>query len=144
MNDCLNCGAALHGSFCSACGQRAVPPDPSVSELAGDAWQELSGYDGRIASTVRGLFRPGHLTREYVAGRRKRYLSPVRLYLIVSVMYFLVAAAAPANFSNKRDEFEMPGGVTIGFTRTSKGMDLSAEERKEMLASAERAPALLK
>ena len=35
----LNCGAALHGSFCSACGQRSVPPDPSVAEVAGDAWQ---------------------------------------------------------------------------------------------------------
>ena len=49
VTDCLNCGAALHGSFCSACGQRSVPPDPTVDEVAGDAWQELSGYDGRIA-----------------------------------------------------------------------------------------------
>jgi hypothetical protein len=99
VTDCLNCGAALHGQFCAACGQRAVPPDPSVAELAGDAWREQSGYDGRIAATVRGLLRPGYLTREYLAGRRKRYLSPVRLYLIVSVMYFVVAASTPASMS---------------------------------------------
>ena len=45
---CLNCNAPLHGPFCGACGQRAVPPDPTVRELAGDAWNELTGYDGRI------------------------------------------------------------------------------------------------
>ena len=144
MDACLNCGSPLHGSFCSACGQRAVPQNPTVSELAGDAWQELSGYDGRIAATIRGVFRPGYLTREYVAGRRARYLSPIRLYLIVSVMYFVVAAAAPANVSTRSGEVQMPGGVKIGFTRTSQGMDLSDEDRKEMLASAERAPALIR
>jgi len=144
MNDCLNCGAALHGSFCSSCGQRAVPPNPTVSELAGDAWHELSGYDGRIAATVRGLVRPGFLTREYIAGRRARYLSPVRLYLIVSVLYFVVAAAAPANFSSRSSQLDMPGGVKIGFTRTSNGMALTDEERAKLLASAERAPGLLR
>src|SRR5262245_46317289 len=96
MTDCLNCGEPLRGSFCSACGQRVVPPDPSVAELAGDAWEELSGYDGRIAATFRGLLHPGFLTREYVAGRRARYLSPLRLYLSVSVLYFLIAASTPA------------------------------------------------
>ena len=143
MGACLNCGSPLQGSFCSACGQRAVPQNPTVSELAGDAWQELSGYDGRIAATVRGLFRPGYLTREYVAGRRARYLSPIRLYLIVSVMYFVVAAAAP-NLPTRSGEIDMPGGVRIGGTRTSNGPDLSAEDRKAMLASAERAPALIR
>ncbi|HET7218825.1 MAG TPA: DUF3667 domain-containing protein [Vicinamibacterales bacterium] len=142
MSDCLNCGAGLHGPFCSACGQRSVPPDPNIAELAGDAWQELSGYDGRIAATVRGLVRPGFLTREYLAGRRARYLSPVRLYLIVSVMYFLAAAAAPASARN--GQLATPGGVRIGVTGTREGLKLSAEERAEILASAEKAPAVLR
>ena len=81
--------------FCGACGQRSVPANPTVSELAGDAWQELSGYDGRIAATFRGLLHPGRLTLEYLQGRRARYLPPIRLYLIASVTYFLLAAAAP-------------------------------------------------
>jgi hypothetical protein len=99
---CLNCGRALHGAFCATCGQRSVPSDPTLSELAGDAWHELSGYDGRIASTFRSLFRPGKLTLEYLQGRRARYLPPVRLYLIVSVIYFLVAAAAPESAGGLR------------------------------------------
>jgi hypothetical protein len=142
--DCLNCGAALHGSFCSACGQRSVPPDPSVAEVAGDAWHELSGYDGRIAATIRGLLRPGYLTREYVAGRRARYLSPVRLYLIVSVIYFVVASSTPPSMSTRSGKVEAPGGLQIGVTGSANGAELSAEERAQLLASADKAPAVFR
>jgi hypothetical protein len=111
---CLNCGAPLHGAFCAACGQRAVPPNPTVRELAGDAWHELSGYDGRIMSTIRGLLRPGFLTREYLDGRRAHYLPPVRVYLIVSLVYFLVAAAAPElGKGGLRISVDEPGAVPM-------------------------------
>jgi hypothetical protein len=110
MTDCLNCGAPLSGTFCAACGQRVVPADPTVAEFAGDAWQELSGYDGRIASTCKALMHPGQLTRDYLSGRRARYLSPVRLYLTASVIYFLVAAAAPTpTLSQSPTEVRGPG-----------------------------------
>lgn len=115
---CLNCGTTLHGAFCAACGQRSVPADPSVSDLARDAWQELSGYDGRIASTFRALLIPGRLTIEYLRGRRARYLSPVRLYLIVSVIYFLAAALAPG----------APGGLQVRFTEAGEVVTPRARE----------------
>jgi Protein of unknown function (DUF3667) len=93
---CLNCDTPLSGPFCSSCGQRDIPPYPSTRELAIDAFWELSGWDGRFASTVRALVRqPGLLTREFLEGRRARYISPLRLYLLASLAYFLVAAAAP-------------------------------------------------
>jgi len=116
---CRNCGATLDGAFCAACGQRSVPINPTVSELAGDAWNELSGYDGRIAATFRNLLRPGQLTVDYLQGRRSRYLSPVRLYLIASLVYFLVAAAVP----------EGVGGLRIGMWNDRGEAQLSAEER---------------
>ena len=90
---CLNCGVPLAGPFCSACGQRNIPPYPSLRELVVDAFWELSGWDGRFAATVRELFRhPGMLTREFLEGRRARYISPLRLYLMASLVYFLSAA----------------------------------------------------
>jgi len=93
---CLNCGTPLVGPFCSACGQRDVPPYPSVRELAVDAFWELSGWDGRFATTVRALLRhPGKLTREFLEGRRARYISPLRLYLMSRLVFFIAAAAAP-------------------------------------------------
>jgi hypothetical protein len=93
---CLNCDAPLRGAFCSRCGQRALPPHPTTKELAGDAYSELVGWDGKVAKTIRLLLRhPGELTRRLLNGQRSRYISPVRLYLICSLLYFLVVAAAP-------------------------------------------------
>ena len=51
---CLNCGATLNGPFCAACGQRVVPPHPTAKELVGDAYDELVGWDGKFARTIRG------------------------------------------------------------------------------------------
>jgi hypothetical protein len=93
---CRNCAQPLNGPFCSHCGQRVVPPHPSMRELAGDAYDELVGWDGKFARTLKLLIvRPGALTRDAIEGRRARYISPVRLYLMCSVLYFLVAAFAP-------------------------------------------------
>src|SRR5688500_16467657 len=93
---CLNCGASLGGPFCGQCGQRAVAAYPTIRELVGDAWHEVSGWDGRFARSFRILLRhPGALTVAALEGRRARYVSPVRLYLVASVTYFLLAAVSP-------------------------------------------------
>lgn len=133
---CLNCGAEFHGPFCAACGQRFVPANPTVTELTADAWHELSGYDGRIASTLRGLLHPGKLTKDYLRGQRARYLPPVRAYLIVSVLYFVVAASAP-NMGTRSAEITGPDGVRIDLI---EGGALSAADRAAILAEMETAP----
>jgi hypothetical protein len=151
MNDvreaerCLNCDAPLHGSFCSGCGQRAVPPNPTVRELAGEAWHELTGYDGRIMATIRGLVRPGFLTQEYVNGRRAHYLPPVRVYLIVSVIYFVIAAAAP-NLDRERELVEVAdsGGIRVSMAGSVGNLEMTEDERRELLAQAERSPWYIK
>jgi hypothetical protein len=135
---CLNCDAALSGPFCSSCGQRVVPPNPTVAELTHDAWQELSGYDGRILATVRGLLRPGHLTQEYVAGRRARYLPPLRVYLTVSVLYFVLAAAAPVTIGGAPVR---AGGLRIDVPDASA---MSEEDRAQLQAALADAPGILR
>jgi 16S rRNA U516 pseudouridylate synthase RsuA-like enzyme len=96
MPTCLNCGATLAGRFCADCGQRDVPPRPTVRELAGDAYGELVGWDGRLARTLALLLRsPGTLIREILDGRRSAYISPVRLYLACSLLYFLGGVGGP-------------------------------------------------
>jgi hypothetical protein len=138
---CLNCSAPLHGAFCGACGQRAVPPDPTVRELAGDAWNELTGYDGRFMATLRGVMRPGFLTREYLNGRRRNYLPPVRVYLVVSVLYFVIAASAPDIDSDRQAaNVAGPGNMRIGITRTNSGGLLSDADRQELLKEHDTAP----
>ena len=139
---CLNCGETLGGAFCAACGQRSVPANPTVTELAGDAWHELSGYDGRIANTFRGLLHPGRLTIEYLQGRRATYLPPVRLYLIASVLYFVIAAAAPES-ARRPGQVLGPGGLQIGLTDTD-GRPLSPEDREAMRQDVESAPRIVR
>ena len=57
------------------------------------ATEDLTHADSRLWRTLAALlFKPGHLTREFLAGRRARYLPPVRLYLVLSVLFFLSRA----------------------------------------------------
>ena len=87
---CLNCGAALSGRFCSSCGQNVPRPDPTLSEFIHDTTEELAHWDGKIPTTLTALFlKPGRLTRDFLQGRRARWLPPLRLYLICSIAYFV-------------------------------------------------------
>lgn len=95
VTTCRNCEAPMHGAWCAQCGQHAVHEDPSFHDLVHDASHEFLHVDGKIVETLRLLFaRPGELTAEHWRGRRIRYVAPIRLYLTLSVLYFLVAALA--------------------------------------------------
>ena len=88
---CANCHAALDGEYCAACGQRHEPHVHTVAHFAGEAFESISHADSRLWRTLWYLLaRPGFLTREFFAGRRVRYLPPFRLYLVISVVFFLV------------------------------------------------------
>ena len=88
---CANCHAALAGEYCGVCGQRHEPHVHTVAHFAGEAFESVSHADSRLWRTLWYLLaRPGFLTREFFAGRRVRYLPPFRLYLVISVLFFLV------------------------------------------------------
>jgi hypothetical protein len=94
---CLNCGTPVTRQYCAECGQRAVDPDPTLRELLHEVAGELLHWDGKLWETLRLLVRhPGVLTVEYLAGRRARYVSPLKLYLTASVVYFFVSAIGPS------------------------------------------------
>lgn len=87
--ECGNCGATLMGPYCFDCGQHRHESARSVSALFEDAWHVATHVDGRFWQTLYILlFKPGKLTKEYFAERRARYLPPVRLYLVLSVLFF--------------------------------------------------------
>ena len=138
---CLNCGEPLRGPFCSGCGQRAIPAYPTLRELVGDAWQELSGYDGRVLRTFRYLMRrPGALTVEVLEGHRARYVSPVRVYLVASLIYFLVAAASPSLIKPSAPR-RSSSNVNIDLADPEAALGkLTPEQRAELLKNVESAP----
>ena len=90
---CLNCSALLTGQYCANCGQRARGRLISIWELVRDAIGDLFELDSRLWRTLIPLMvRPGQLTREYLMGRRARFMPPFRTYLVLSLAFFLVAS----------------------------------------------------
>jgi hypothetical protein len=90
---CDNCGAGITARYCGNCGQRVEPPVHSLGHFLAVVVEDVTHADSRLWGTLRALiFSPGYLTHEFLAGRRARYLPPVRLYLVLSVMFFLVSA----------------------------------------------------
>ena len=90
----------LSGRYCSTCGQRADTAAHSVGHFLHELTEALTHADSRVWGTLLPLLRrPGFLTREYFAGRRARYLPPLRLYLFMSVLFLRAerdcSAAAP-------------------------------------------------
>lgn len=93
MPVCSNCQSSLDGEYCSTCGQRNLDLEKSIWSLLGAVISETFEVDGRAALTVKTLFRhPGMLTGEFLAGRRVAYSPPLRLYLVFSVVFFLLIA----------------------------------------------------
>ena len=89
--NCRNCSAALHGRFCAVCGQKNDIARPTVGHLLSETVESLTHADSRLWRTLWLLLsRPGFLTAEFFAGRRERYLPPVRLYIVLSVVFFLL------------------------------------------------------
>jgi hypothetical protein len=104
QSECLNCGTALHGAFCAVCGQKAAAPDPTFHDFFHELTHELLHLDGRLWRSVIDLFgRPGFLTKEHCAGRRTRYVAPLRLYLTFSLVFFVIAVYAPLEMSVRMD-----------------------------------------
>jgi hypothetical protein len=87
---CLNCGILLTGPYCSACGQKAHV-HRSLRAFVGDFIAGLVNFEGKFWRTLPMLaWRPGEMTRRYIAGERARFISPVALYLFTVFAMFAV------------------------------------------------------
>jgi hypothetical protein len=92
---CPNCDASLTlqpaPAYCPRCGQETVLHPPTLFEFVHEFIGHYIALEGALWRTLRLLItRPGRLTSEYLAGRRKRYVMPLRLYLTISFVFFLI------------------------------------------------------
>jgi len=139
---CLDCGAPLAGKFCGECGQRAQLRSVSLATLAHDVIHDLGHVDSRVWRTLRALLlRPGYLTNEFLAGRRTRYLPPFRLYLVLSIIFFVLLSCNPpeeAIVLEGADVTGEPSGVVTGKDgeALSQAMDELSREMTSQSASA--------
>lgn len=94
LTHCENCGAPLTGEFCSQCGQHAIDYRRSIFRVLLDAADSFLNWDTKFLHSMNQLLlRPWQLTNDFNAGRRARYVHPLRLYLIASIVFFLLARA---------------------------------------------------
>ena len=89
---CANCGVALQGPYCHACGQNSDDHKRSILHLFWEAVEGLFHVDGRLWRTMPALFfRPGRLAKDQIEGRAARHVPPFRTFL-VSLLLFIFAA----------------------------------------------------
>ena len=87
---CRNCGAIVTGRYCARCGQLASNFHRPFFSLITSSLADTFALDSRLWRTVPMLlFRPGRVTRNYLDGKRSRYVPPFRLFLLASVLFFL-------------------------------------------------------
>lgn len=107
---CPSCGHPVIGTFCGVCGQSRDSHRRSVRHLVSEFVQDIASFDGRIARTVTALLlRPGELAAAFREGRTQRYVPPVRLYLFVSLLFFLLLPATGLTFV----QFGLKAQVTV-------------------------------
>ena len=89
--DCLNCGAMVVGRYCHVCGQENTEPKETFWHMITHFFYDITHFDGSFFVTLKDLlFKPGFLSGEYMLGRRKKYLHPVRMYVFTTAVFFLV------------------------------------------------------
>src|SRR5258707_1705493 len=119
---CENCGAPLHGHWCGRCGQPAIDYRRSFRYVIVDLLDEFLNWDSKFFRTIGLLLvRPWKLTNEFLAGHRVRYVHPLRLYLLASILFFFAV-----NYGARRLRFE-PGNLSPK-DRTELEADLKKED----------------
>lgn len=127
---CLNCNAITHGRYCSVCGQENLEPQETIGHLIRHTFNDITHFDGKFFFSLKYIVsKPGFLSSEYIAGRRKAYLDPIRFYLFTSFLFFLilfsfVLSNKDVNFvDNKNNSFSKKDSLELIKELKEEGID---------------------
>lgn len=102
-DSCPNCDSSLlpEARYCSTCGQQVLAKKLGMSTFLQQFMSDYFTFDSKFfKSVVPLLFKPGFLTSEFFAGRRVRYITPLRLYIFISIVFFLLLSFSGQSDSN--------------------------------------------
>lgn len=134
---CENCATALLGGHCHVCGQRAHNPLRHFGHAVEEVFESLWHLDGRIFRTLRDLFVPGRVATGYLAGHRVRYVAPLRLFIILSLITFFVGKLTlhvDPDGGLKVSAKPPESGIVVGDTRLDANHFSAAKNVDEVLA----------
>lgn len=138
---CPNCGSLLVTEFCAQCGQENKDYHISFFHLIGDFLGDTFNFDTRLTNSIKPLlFKPGLLTREYMDGRRARYVPPLRTYLFISIVFFALAALSNEPDSYVIHEPTATSDSAPADTPTDDGLHVSTSLDEEALEELEDSP----
>jgi hypothetical protein len=109
MEKCLNCGIDLAGDYCHICGQKRYErKDRTVGTFIRNFIEESFSFDSKFFRSLKLLvFKPGFLTNEYFSGRVSSYITPLKMYLFVSVVsFFIISLISPDDLSSLSENFD--------------------------------------
>ncbi|KUR73128.1 hypothetical protein AQZ52_03270 [Novosphingobium fuchskuhlense] len=133
---CLNCGTELVGSYCHSCGQ-AAHVHRTIGAFFHDLLHGVFHFEGKVWRTLPMLaLRPGQLTREYIDGRRARYVSPLALFLFsVFIMFAVFQKTAGELDLGKGGETAITAGMSKSTAEVEKALQASLAKRTAIEAS---------
>ena len=136
LTTCTNCGADAADVYCARCGEKQPGHhDLSVAHFAHDVFHELGHVDSKLFTTLRDLIaKPGFLTQEYFAGRKSRYIPPLRLFLTLFALQFLAFTFyTPAAIYRvaSLEKFDKAGALTKLIERKAVKRHLTREELEQ-------------
>ncbi|MXZ43538.1 MAG: DUF3667 domain-containing protein [Gammaproteobacteria bacterium] len=118
---CDNCGEELLGAFCWVCGQKDSHYNRSLFKIIGDFFKEMFDVDSRVFTTLSTLFlRPGKLSIQFRDNKRASYVTPIRLYLFSSLVFFFLFALTTRIQNVQVDEESSADGAGNSQMETSQ------------------------
>ncbi len=122
---CPNCGTTRTLTYCPDCGQNRHDQSRSVFEFIAEFIAHHLLIDAKTVRTVMNLcFRPGRLTRDYIDGKRARYVSPLRVYFFSSLSFFLVLWLSGLVLLQAHPHKGIDGKINIGLIIDDQARDL--------------------
>jgi len=134
-NDCLNCGFILKGKFCYNCGQENLQMKESFGHMMSHAISDYFHFDDQFFHTIRPLFlKPGYLTNQYMSGHRAAYLHPVKMYIFISLVYFVLMFQTGQHFVNNNDPKVTKKELQKAIDSVSKDPEIPANIKSLVIA----------
>lgn len=142
LNECTNCGQLFTGTYCNTCGQKVFSEeDKSIKKI----WQEVVHFathfeSGFVYSMKTIFFKPGKMTLDYCSGVRKKYYSPVSLFMLMMFLYLIYPIAQGLNMPMETYKYSNSLGMTQSdvdaqIRRKAMQLNISEQELAERYAA---------